>query len=488
MERVIRWPVFGLILLLLAAHPAAAQTETFVRLREAIEASAGAAQPPVRIGRERCTLVIAVNKSANRRNGIPGQRIREGLRGLMNEFWVDGEQFRIIPFQLSVDPPQDFTFQARERQQLYDRVDTLSSSAGDMRGGSDVEQAKLAVIEAMDRVPGAAVGLVFTNHDRSQEPISTPPGWIGLWLDHNPAAQLEELSRRAGVAWSKYQLARDGSGDEPAFTWVHVGIRGARGQSESLSQERSALVSRQNAENPPARAIRIRTARRLSATRIELEWSAAAASATGFLVRVRQRGSAAVLREFPAGEERVVVDLPAARGWYEVRVAAADAQGQARGEESDPVSVEVKGPAPPSWLPAVLALLVLVPGAVIWLRWPLRVQVNGTLRDLRPGGSIGVVTPGASTKGPDDVELTHPLEGHQGTVARLQRTLAGAVTVAAVGKDREVESEGGLVAGRATLKRGLQRVTIRDRESGSRLVDLDVEVGRRRASEDEGAA
>jgi hypothetical protein len=480
MERLIR--LVAIFALLVPAVRAQAQSDPLVRLKSVIEERAAKAGRPIDLEHERCTFVIAVNKSANIENGLPGQRIRQCIRGLLDSFWVDGESFRIIPFQLSVDPSETkgFTFQASNRIELYNEVDKLCSTSGDPAGGSDVEQAEDAVQKSMEQLPGNAVGVVFSNQDRSQFPIKPVPGWEGLWIDRRLAT---------GVGWGKYLIVKDTTEKGQASTWAYVMVRPDSKQTQSLPAGRTVAVKTQNRDYPPARKgeggnrtppgdIRITRAQRPERFKVYLEWTRPRQAPTDYAVILRRKESPTPLATFPAKQERYTVSLPEKAGSYAITVVAVDAQGKPEGKEAVPVTVLVKDDGAGPDMPLILLLGGAALGLGTWLIWPVSVRVNESDRKrLWPWNpSFSVVTRGAATKGPGDLELDYTIADlDHPTLAEIKRRTFGGVAVQ-VGKGRLATVDGGRSSSKLPLSKGHHLVTIL-KESGERLADIEVQVG-----------
>jgi hypothetical protein len=462
-----------------AAGPARAQGGEIVSLAEAIR-RCGRDQPaPIDVDAEASSYIVAVNMSANISNGVVGQRIRAALRQLMNEFLVDGEQIALMPFQLDVQPAEPFDFTARERVAIHGPLDRVAARSGSPAGGSDVEQAQYEVLRALERSGAAGVGVVLTNHDKSQEPVRRPPGWQGLWIETGRDRELAALSQSLGVRWHKVAIAVD----TPSTTWAHlVAVRGPGGTP--IEGGRAGAVRRQNQESPliPAPGmtpIRLLGAQALPPNRVRMSWEAPDYPHDGYLVRIRERDQPAVLKEVPVKSTQGVITLPG-KGQFGLTVAAQGGPGGETGPESDPVIVA--GEEPPSMGPWLVVLALLLLGGLLtmlYLRRPISITVaDREKRTLRVSSPVGLVALGSSERRPNDVEVSVHLPPDTATsrFAEVRRTVLGAVEL----RTEEValiQLPSGRSAQRLPLQAGVQTVTLLSVKDNAPLSTLTIQVG-----------
>lgn len=494
MIRTVLLMLFGALLAVAVVSPVPAQelspgTSSMAEvIRVAVSEAGGDAE------RERCAYMLAVNMSANIGNGLAGQRTRREIRGLMNGFFLDGEAITVRPFQLEMETGKTLTFSAARRKEIYNEVDFLAQRRGAASGGSDIELAKYEVLRWMEKEPGTAVGLLFTNHDDSQEGASGTRRWTD---DPANIAALQGLEQRLRVTWKKQFLAAERPGGR-LTAWVYLAARRGAAPAAASPGGRLAAVRRQNEQTemvapPEMTAVRLRkdAIRKSGANRLHLAWLTPDYPHDGFDILIRPQGSRKVERSLPATGQSREVELPRTGLRYAVTVAAVRGEARERGAESEPVTL-TSTPPPPAPVGGLIALAVLaaagVIAAVLILR-PVEVQVEGQKRVLRPGNpAFAVVPAGFSARRPQDVELPslYTLPGDQ-AVASIRRELLGAVVVASAG--RNTLQAGGKRVRETRLQPGLQSVQVLTGEGSSPLV-LKIQLGsaRRPAGGAQGAA
>lgn len=487
-------------------------------LRQTVTLSGG---PGSRLSGEQHRYFIALNKSALVDNGLPGLRMLSEIRGLLNEFLVQGEDVHVHLFQLGLQDEISFSFKPEERQRRYGDIQGKYTFGVDQDGGSDLEEAEYTVLSALTRGSGPGFAVVMSNQPTHQ--VSAHRGkvrqpWVDQTSHRAEVAELAELKRR--YPSRRTQFEDTGKDNRRVKTWVTIWYRGdtsgtpirigreqqVRDQNASSrrvpdptqpgSNPSNGPVSPSSPQTPPAVHLILDKCKQGEApdeNTVHLEWEKVTAPHTSYQVLMRDMGTppdadAGSGVEPPAatpGEPKALADitteqtdvtLPATGSIYQLTVVARNRE--TAGPESQPLRATSKTEPANVLGPVLAGLGALLLAALLWLvlrTETVIVETEKRLLGLRNAG-IAVGGAGFAGKKKGDVELPAVMNLlPDQPLAELQRDVLGKITLR--GAPSIKVKSGTRLAPTAELKSGTQNVILVSTRENGREIPLKIQVG-----------